>query len=297
MKEIWQWILDVNDKTKATFEEGLFMTLLVWLCIGVAAWILLHVIKRILKEKEKRGKKNTFPLLAHLIRALIYIIAVTSALFQIQPLKTMTVSLLATSGVLAVIIGLASQEAFSNLVHGLFISLFKPFVIGDIITIKDLGVTGVVEDINLHHTVLKTFQNNRVIVPNAKTNGSVIENQMLGEKRLCNYLDINIAYTADIDKAISLLRNLAVSHPYCVDARNPQEIASGEPVVAVRVVDLKDFGVALRAFIWSADSGSGFSMLCDLRKEIIKEFAAREIEIPFNTMNAVIKSKGGVNDK
>jgi small-conductance mechanosensitive channel len=136
-----------------------------------------------------------------------------------------------------------------------------------------------------------------VIVPNAKTNGSVIENQMLGEKRLCNYLDFNIAYTADIDKAISLLQNLAASHPNCLDARSPQEIASGEPIVAVRVVDLKDFGVALRAFIWSADSGSGFSMLCDLRKEVIKEFAAREIEIPCNYMSAVIKSKGSANDK
>ena len=297
MQNIWNWILDVNDKTKATFEGGIFMALLVWGCIIIAAWILLRVIKHILKEKEKRGKKNTYPLVGHLLRALIYIIALTSALFQILPLKTMTVSLLATSGVLAVIIGLASQEAFSNLVHGLFISIFKPFVIGDIITIKDIDVTGIVEDINLHHTVLKTFQNNRVIVPNAKTNGSVIENRMLGEKRVCNYLDVDIAYTADIDKAVSVLQKLALDHPNCIDARSPQEIASDEPVVAVRVIEFKDSGVALRAFVWSADPGSGFVMLCDLRKTVINEFAAQGIEIPYNYMNVVIKNKDGANDK
>lgn len=297
MKEIWQWILDSNEKTSATFEGGVFMALFVWICILIAAWILLRIIGRILKEKEKHGKKNTYPLIGHLLRALVYIIALTSALFQILPLKTMTVSLLATSGVLAVIIGLASQEAFSNLVHGLFISIFKPFVIGDIITIKDIDVTGIVEDINLHHTVLKTFQNNRVVVPNAKTNSSVIENRMLGEKKVCNYLDIRIAYTADIDKAISVLQTLASSHPNCIDARSPQEIASDEPVAAVRVIDLKDFGVDLRAFIWSSDSGSGFTMLCDLRKKVVKEFAAQGIEIPYSYMNVVINNKGSANDK
>lgn len=297
MQELWQWILDVNDKTKATFEDGLFMTLLVWLCIGVAAWILLHIIKRILKQREKLGKKSTYPLVGHLIRALVYIVAVTSALFQILPLKSMTVSLLATSGVLAVIIGLASQEAFSNLVHGLFISIFKPFVIGDIITIKDIEVTGIVEDINLHHTVLKTFQNNRVIVPNAKTNASVIENRMLGEKRVCNYLDVDIAYTADVDKAISALQNLAVSHPNCIDARTPQDIEADAPIVTVRVVEFKNSGVALRAFVWSADPGSGFVMLCDLRKDLLHTFAAQGIEIPYSYMNVVIKNRDGANDK
>lgn len=296
MLEIWEWILDINEKTKATFDDGLFITLLVWLCIGVAAWVLLHIINRIIKEKEKRGKKSNFPLLGHLLRALVYIIAATSALFQILPLKSLSVSLLATSGVLAVIIGLASQEAFSNLVHGLFISIFKPFSIGDIITIKDVDATGIVEDINLHHTVLRTFQNNRIVVPNAKTNGSVIENQMLGEKKVCNYLDINISYTTDIDNAISILQTLAAAHQNCIDTRSPQEIASDEPIVAVRVVNLKDFGIALRAFIWSADPGSGFVMLCDLRKAIVKEFAAREIEIPCNYMNAVIKNKNNANN-
>ena len=297
MQELWQWILEMNDKTDATFEGGVFMTLLVWVCIIIAAWVSLHIIKRVLKEKEKRGKKNSYPLVSHLLRALIYIIAFTSALFQILPLKTTTVSLLATSGVLAVIIGLASQEAFSNLVHGLFISIFKPFVIGDIITIKDIDVTGIVEDINLHHTILKTFQNNRVVVPNAKTNGSVIENRMLGEKRVCNYLDVDIAYTADIDKAISALQKLALDHPNCIDVRTPQEIAAEEPIVVVRVVEFKESGVALRGFVWSADPGSGFVMLCDLRKNVVKEFAAQKIEIPYNYMNVVIKNKDGVNDK
>jgi len=297
VKDFWQWILDFNEKTNTTFEGGIFTTLLVWICVFIAAWILLHIINRILKEKEKRGKKNTYPLLGHLLRALVYIIAVTGGLFQILPLKTLTVSLLATSGVLAVIIGLASQEAFSNLVHGLFISIFKPFVIGDIITIKDIDVTGIVEDITLHHTVLKTFQNNRIIVPNAKTNSSVLENRMLGETRVCNYLDVDVAYTADIDKAVSVLQELALAHPNCIDARSPQEIEADASVVVVRVVEFKDSGVALRGFIWSADPGSGFVMLCDLRKEILRVFPENGIEIPYNYMNVIIKGQDSAKDK
>lgn len=291
MKEFWDWILKANENTKTSFEGGIFTTLLVWVCILIAAWVLLHIINRIVKETKKRGKKNNYPLLAHFLRALVYIIAVTGALFQILPLKTLSVSLLATSGVLAVIIGLASQEAFSNLVHGLFISIFKPFVIGDIITVKDIDVTGIVEDINLHHTVIKTFQNNRIIVPNATANGSVIENRMLGEQKLCNYLDIDIAYDADVEKAISVLRGLALAHPNCIDARTPQETASGEPVVAVRVIQFKDSGVTLRAFIWSENSGNGFTMLCDLRKDVLRAFAENNIEIPYNYMNVIVKDK------
>jgi len=44
VKDFWQWILDFNEKTNTTFEGGIFTTLLVWICVFIAAWILLHII-------------------------------------------------------------------------------------------------------------------------------------------------------------------------------------------------------------------------------------------------------------
>ena len=66
------------------------------------------------------------------------------------------------------------REATANLVSGVFISLFKPFGIGDRIKLSDKQIDGVVEDISLRHTIIRTFENTRIVVPNSVLNLSLI---------------------------------------------------------------------------------------------------------------------------
>ena len=288
MQGIREFIVNTNEATSGIFEGGLFTAIVVWLIALIAAPVLLKIERGIEHTIVKKRGKREFPILGYLFRFLIYIFAALAVLLQIIPLKATTVSLLATSGVLAVILGFASQQACSGLVSGLFISIFRPFVIGDRITISELKLTGEVEDITLNHTVIRDFRNNRIIVPNAQMNAYVIENNTAVDNRVCNFLDLSIAYSADVDKATELVRGACERHGNCIDNRdNPDE---GHKV-EVYLTELGSTSITLRAFVWSKDAAAGYSMMCDLRRTIKALFAENGVEIPFPTTNVIIRDK------
>ncbi|MCU0822150.1 MAG: mechanosensitive ion channel family protein [Spirochaetes bacterium] len=156
----------------------------------------------------------------------------------------MAVSIFAGAGVMAVVIGFASQQAFSNIISGIFIAIFQPFRVGDIIKFGDK--IGVVEDINLRHTVIRNFQNKRYIVPNSVISEETIENFHIGEEKTIKGVTIGISYDADIDQAMDIMRRVAEKHPFLLDARTEEEKKAGVHPVRVSVVGLGDFSVNLK---------------------------------------------------
>ncbi len=98
----------------------------------------------------------------------------------VDELQTISTGIFASAGIFAAIIGFASQQAFSNIVGGIFIVIFKPFRVGDFIQV---GTNiGNVEDITLRHTVIKDLQNKRIIIPNSVISTETIVNNHIEEK-------------------------------------------------------------------------------------------------------------------
>ena len=111
----------------------------------------------------------------HVTTAIIYIIAAILIIYSIPRFRTLAVSLFAGAGILAAIIGFASQAAFANIISGVFMVISRPFKVGD--TIELIGLTsGVVEDITLRHTVIRNYENKRIVVPNSKMSSEIIIN-------------------------------------------------------------------------------------------------------------------------
>lgn len=201
--------------------------------------------------------------------------------FQLIPeLRKLGVPLFAGAGVLTAVIGFASQQALSNIVGGVFIVMFRPFRVGDLIKIGTLH-TGTVEDITLRHTVIKDFDNRRIIVPNAIMNNEVVENSNISDERVCVRFEVGTAYSADTDKALDVLQKLAEQHPLCIDVRSKVDKDNGVPKVRVKVVNLTDSAVVLRAWIWAANPDDGFTLRFDMYKDIKKRFQEEGVEIPF----------------
>ncbi len=292
MEAIKEFIQRADAATDTIFQGGIFTTLLVWAIIAVAAPLLLHLLKRATAAVKLKHPQRHVPLVVHLLRALIYIFTALGIVLQIIPLKSTLISLLATSGVIAVVIGLASQQAGAGLISGAFISIFKPFVIGDRINIASANLIGYVEDITLYHTMIRNLQNNRVVIPNALMNGYVIENVSKQENYTCNFLEVSVAYSTDLPTAIETLRNLCESHPDCIDRH---EETGEEHKVEVRVIELEDSGIRLRAYVWSPDAAKGFNQMCDLRRDLVPTFDAAGIEIPFPCRNVYLR-QGGKKD-
>lgn len=283
------WIFDISDRYLQHGLEGLLITGLILFSIVV---LLKALIKRLMMRlRDKNVLDQTGSRFAsRILKVIMYTFVIVIVGAQIIPLKNLSVSLLAGSGIVVLIIGFAAQEAFSNIIAGFFISFFRPYSVGDLVHLPAEDISGSIEDINLRHTIIRTYTNQAVVIPNNTMNKITIENRILGDKRSRNYFEMPIAYDSDIDLARQIMSEAIMKHPNLLDVRTPTQIANQEPLFKVILVRLDDYAMVLRAVLWSADFSSGWVMLNDLREQIKKEFDAAQIVIPLPTQNVNVRT-------
>lgn len=219
---------------------------------------------------------------------LIFLVALI-IIFQIIPeLQALGVTLFAGAGILAIIIGFASQAAFSNIISGIFIVSSKPFRVGDYIVINHEHF-GTVEDITLRHTVIRNNENRRIIIPNSVINNQTVINSNIVDEKICSLVEVGISYDSSIEDAIRIIRAEAMKHPFYIDNRNAEQKAANEPAIVVRVMGFGESSVNLRAYVWATSSMNAFVMRTDLYKSIKESFDREGIEIPFPYRTIVMK--------
>ncbi len=222
---------------------------------------------------------------------LIFLIAIIVVFYTIPSLRALGLTLFASAGIVAAIIGFASQAAFSNIISGIFIVIFKPFRVDDLITVGN-NMQGVVEDITLRHTVIRNFENRRIVIPNTVISNEIIINSTITDEKVCVLLEISISMESDIDAAIAIMRDEAMKHPKCIDNRTAEDMENLVPMVRVRVTGFGDSSINLRAWIWANTSGEGFEMKCDLFRSIKLRFDKEGISLPHPHRTIVHKNGG-----
>lgn len=256
------------------------------LLIVVITFVLAYFFKKfyfnLIKKRTIYLKNNPtrYNFLGHFISALIYIVGFSFAIISIPQLKTIATSLLAGASILALGVTLASQQALSNIVSGIFIIIFKPFRVNDRLSIRD-NMSGIVEDITLRHTVIRNFENRRIIIPNSVISNEAITNSDLGDEKICRFLEIGISYDSDIDLAKHIIFDEVRNHPDYYDVRSPEDKVNNKPEVVVRVMALGNSSVDFRAWVWAENSSKSFGMHCDILESVKKRFDREGIEIPF----------------
>ncbi|SDX10252.1 Mechanosensitive ion channel [Haloarcula vallismortis] len=167
-------------------------------------------------------------------------------------------------------IGFAMQDVISNFVAGVFIYTDKPFRIGD--WIEWDGNSGVVEDISLRVSRVRTFDNELLTVPNSNLTDGVIKNPVAKEQLRLKFM-FGIGYDDDIDKATEIILEEARDHPGIMD----------DPEPSVRLTELGDSSVGLQSRIWIEDpSRADFVKTRGEYVTSVKErFDAEDINIPY----------------
>ncbi len=251
----------------------------------ISAWLLAKVLKALLNRGLAKSSRDLnidptkFYFLRNAINAIILLIAVIVIFYGIPDLRSVGISLFAGAGIFAAIVGFASQQAFSNIVGGIFIVIFKPFKVGDIITVA--GNFGSVEDITLRHTVINGLENRRIVIPNSTISAETIINSSLIDEKICIFLEFGVSYDANIDHVFQVLQDVGAQHPSFLDNRSPQDIENGIPAIICRVLGFGESSIDLRLQIWSKDPVTAFEMKCDLYKAIKERFDQEGIEIPY----------------
>lgn len=266
--------------------------MIIILAMIVAARIVRGALKRQFEGSNHLGTKDqtNYQFLRNGISFFFFILGITLIFYTIPALKQLGLTLFAGAGILAAIIGFASQAAFANIVGGVFIVIFKPFRVGDVLKVGSNN-WGIVEDITLRHTVIKSFQNERYIIPNSSINSDTLLNASIGEEKTCTFLEMSISYDSNIDLAMKIMVEEAEKHPKLIDNRSPEDIEKGTPKVVTRLIGFGDSSVNIRAYTWAEDPIAGFVMKTDLFKSIKARFDLEGIEIPFPYRTIVYKNE------
>ncbi|MBQ0768248.1 MAG: mechanosensitive ion channel family protein [Bizionia sp.] len=248
--------------------------------------------KRSIKNKILYSEDPTaFKFLRYVAVFIVYFLGFLLVMLVFPSLRGVSQTALGGAGVIALIAGVASQEALSNLVGGIFIISFKPFKIGDVVKLSDTMV-GTVTDITLRHTVIRNYENKMIVIPNAIINKEKLINYDLGELKCCEHIEIGISYDSDIDLAKKIMQEECEKHPLIFDNRTLLDIKDGKPLVRVALTKLNDSSMTIRVWAWANTYSDSFALKCDVLESVKKRFDVEGIEIPFPYRTIVMKNTG-----
>jgi small-conductance mechanosensitive channel len=135
----------------------------------------------------------------------IVVVGLFSALLVIPQVRAIAGGLLASSAVLGIIVGFASQRTLGNFVAGLLIAITQPVRLGDRVTYA--GEQGVIEDIGLTYTFIRTSDDARLVVPNEKLASDTIRNSTIRSRKSFAEVTVQVPLSADLGAAVEGLQD------------------------------------------------------------------------------------------
>ena len=233
------------------------------LIIGrIVVGILTGIVRRLMTKANVDETLTRFA--CGLSRGLLMTFVIIAA---IRALGVETTSFIAILGAAGLAIGLALQSSLSNFASGVMLIMFRPFKRGDYVEAG--GVSGVVEEVAIFNTVLKTPDNRKVIVPNGDIVGGAITNYSAHETRRID-LVMGIGYDDDLKKAKQILERIL----------SEDERILKDPASTVAVSELADSSVnfVVRPWVKTADY---WAVYFDLTEKVKLTFDAEGISIPY----------------
>ena len=177
-------------------------------------------------------------------------------------------------------IGLAMQGSLSNFAGGLMILMFKPFRTGDYISAPELNVEGFVREITVVYTVLRTFDNIEVTIPNGTLSNSVLKDMSIAETR-------RVDFSFRVDPATPLEKVEAVLAE--VLAENENVLA--DPAPSIVVTDITDSAVVYGVRVWCPGS-QYWNTKFGVNRAVKLAFDENEIIVPHQQMDVTMKERG-----
>lgn len=204
--------------------------------------------------------------------ALVFVFTIIATLGQVG---VQTASLVAVIGAAGLAVGLALQGSLSNFASGVLMVLFRPCRVGDFI--EAAGVAGVVDEITIFSTRLRTGDNKIIIAPNSAIMNGTITNYSALEKRRID-LTIGVSYTADI----------ATTKKVIADVLDNNQSVLKDPGYTIGLAELADSSINFVVRPW-VSTGDYWPTRFELLEQIKNALDAAEIEIPFPQMDLHVK--------
>jgi small conductance mechanosensitive channel len=237
----------------------------------VAAFFVLLFVAKFVSSLARRGVKrvpNLSTLLANFMVRASFVATLFLGLMIVLAMMGVDMGpVFAVVGGASFIAAFALQSTLSNFAAGLMIMVYKPFDVGNVVTLA--GVSGTVKEVSLVSTTLTTPDNQVITIPNGNVWGSIITNVTVNDTRRVD-LVFGIAYGDDADKASRIMEEVVKAHP----------LVLADPAPVIRLNQLADSSVNFVCRPW-ARTGDYWAVYWDLTQQVKQRFDEEGISIPF----------------
>lgn len=245
---------------------------------AIGAWLIKrvkNVLHRIFERKHTEKTLSSFvtSMVTITLTVLLFIITIGTL-----GINTTSIAALLAAGGMA--IGMALSGTVQNFAGGLMILMFKPFKAGDYIEV--LGFSGIVNEVNIVSTKLRTFDNKTIILPNGALSNGNIKNYF---ERKVNRLEwtVNLDYSTDNAKAKEAMMNLLKSDKRILDSSTP---GASNPFVALNAMKDSSVEYVMKGWVNTEDY---WDVMYDMNEAIFTELPKQGLNFPFPQMDIHMK--------
>jgi small conductance mechanosensitive channel len=225
----------IRDKLLGLLANG-GVTLLKLIGVFILGYIVIRIIKKILRRIATKAKLDSL-VQKFLLNAASFVLYFLLALTLIQTAGIAITGIVAAVAAIGLAIGLALQDVLASVVNGIVLVMVRPFKEGDSVNIG--GVSGKVVSINFFNTVIDTWDNKRVIIPNKNMIGCTIENEYYHDRRR-NSFKFKVAHNTNIKELEKLLIDTA-----CANSR-----VFTDPMPSMVMKEISETGVEVEFRFW-----------------------------------------------
>jgi small conductance mechanosensitive channel len=261
----------------ATVVGGIFYALL----LLAIAWFLNRLIRKgirtiLLRDVEERIDRTAVHFVTKLVHISVYFLAFVFFAHLVPAIRHFGTALIAGFGVVSVVLALAAQNTLANVIAGIAILLYRLFKVGDTVQLQTLNSveTGALETLGLGYTIVRTFDNRRIVVPNSLMAAQATVN--LSDPRMMAIVSIGLDYGADVERARSILTEIAEAHPLVRE------------VVGCPVAELSSNGVMLSLRAWCDGVGDAGKVRVDLYEQAKTRYDKESIGIANAATNVFV---------
>lgn len=252
------------------------LTLIKALLILIIGWQIVKFLSRSFGKLIIR--KGVDPSLQVFLKSIIHnLLIILLIICVLGTLGIEMTSFIAILGAAGLAIGLALQGSLANFAGGILILLFKPFKVGDVIEAQ--GVIASVTVIHIFHTILKSFDNKTIIIPNGKLYNDIIINYSEEENRTVEWI-FGIGYQEDIDKVRNIINDVVFT--------DERVLNSDTPYIYVGALADSSVNMKVRALVKNSQF---WDVYLEKLEEVKKAFDKEGISIPFPQRDVYLYQK------
>ncbi|MGB5166239.1 MAG: mechanosensitive ion channel domain-containing protein [Woeseiaceae bacterium] len=245
-----------------TFGKNLLIAVAIYYVGKLVVSMMVRGMRKVMQAREVDKTLEVF--LCNLVRMALMVVVIIAAIGQLGIETASFIGIFAAAGLA---VGLALQGSLSNFAAGVLIVLFRPYRVGDFI--EAAGIAGVVEQVQILTTILRTGDNKQVIVPNGQIMDSIITNYSAKDTRRVDMV-IGVSYDDDLDKVRKTLQEII--------AADERVLEDPAPVIAVAALADSSVNFNVRPWVNTADY---WNVMWDLTEAIKKRFDQEGITFPF----------------